>query len=204
MGMDHRIGLLKKGILHWFVVSLSFSNVLLPGYDADLVIWDSHPLALGATPKQVFIDGIAQLSHPHVIEKPSSFQKQPVTPNFDEEAKETLKYDGLPPLEPKKTHGYVAFVNFSKVFRRQGTKVALVFDADSHELQANAMLLAKDGKIECTSYEADTEDCVKQIHSLQGELEVIDLEGGALAPGLVSFGSPLGLQEIQGEITTQG
>ena len=28
-----------------------------PGYDADLVVWDSHPLALGATPLQVVADG---------------------------------------------------------------------------------------------------------------------------------------------------
>lgn len=29
-----------------------------PGYDADFVIWDSHPLALGATPLHVVADGI--------------------------------------------------------------------------------------------------------------------------------------------------
>ena len=28
-----------------------------PGFDADLVIWDSHPLSNGATPLQVYIDG---------------------------------------------------------------------------------------------------------------------------------------------------
>ena len=28
-----------------------------PGYDADLVFWDSHPLRLGATPLQVLIEG---------------------------------------------------------------------------------------------------------------------------------------------------
>ncbi|RAL03504.1 carbohydrate esterase family 9 protein-like protein [Aspergillus ibericus CBS 121593] len=28
-----------------------------PGYDADLVIWDAHPLSNGATPLQVYIDG---------------------------------------------------------------------------------------------------------------------------------------------------
>jgi imidazolonepropionase-like amidohydrolase len=28
-----------------------------PGYDADLVVWNSHPLSVGATPLQVYIDG---------------------------------------------------------------------------------------------------------------------------------------------------
>ena len=40
LGLDHRIGYLRVG------------------YDADVVLWDSHPLALGATPIQVFIDGV--------------------------------------------------------------------------------------------------------------------------------------------------
>lgn len=39
IGLDNRIGWLR------------------PGYDADVVVWDSHPLALGATPLEVRIDG---------------------------------------------------------------------------------------------------------------------------------------------------
>ncbi|OAD66860.1 hypothetical protein PHYBLDRAFT_98329, partial [Phycomyces blakesleeanus NRRL 1555(-)] len=41
MGLGHRIGSLKAG------------------YDADVVVWDRSPLALGATPLQVFVDGVA-------------------------------------------------------------------------------------------------------------------------------------------------
>jgi imidazolonepropionase-like amidohydrolase len=37
--VDHRIGYVR------------------PGYDADLVVWDSHPLSVGATALQVYIDG---------------------------------------------------------------------------------------------------------------------------------------------------
>lgn len=42
-GMSHRVGSIKLN------------------YDADIVLWDSHPLSLGATPLQVYIDGIVQL-----------------------------------------------------------------------------------------------------------------------------------------------
>ncbi|KAH6610386.1 hypothetical protein Trco_000406 [Trichoderma cornu-damae] len=39
-----------------------------PGYDADIVVWDSHPLSNGATPLQVFVDGRAQLDESQVKE----------------------------------------------------------------------------------------------------------------------------------------
>ncbi|PNY25533.1 Uncharacterized protein TCAP_04526 [Tolypocladium capitatum] len=38
------------------------------GYDADVVVWDSHPLSVGATPLQVFVDGIPQLDDSKVKE----------------------------------------------------------------------------------------------------------------------------------------
>jgi len=43
LGLEHRIGYAKVG------------------YDADLVLWDEHPLRLGATPVQVWIDGTSLL-----------------------------------------------------------------------------------------------------------------------------------------------
>ncbi|POR34075.1 Uncharacterized protein TPAR_05713 [Tolypocladium paradoxum] len=41
--LDHRVGYYR------------------PGYDADLVVWGLHPLSVGATPLQVFVDGVPQL-----------------------------------------------------------------------------------------------------------------------------------------------
>ena len=46
IGLDHRIGYLR------------------PGYDADVVVWQSHPLSIGAAPAQVYIDGIPQIDSP--------------------------------------------------------------------------------------------------------------------------------------------
>ncbi|KAF8750742.1 Carbohydrate esterase family 9 protein [Rhizoctonia solani] len=51
-GYSHRLGYIKQG------------------YDADIVIWDSHPLSLGATPQQVYIDGSPQLDEPFVLGLP--------------------------------------------------------------------------------------------------------------------------------------
>ena len=40
LGLNHRIGQITTG------------------YDADIVVWDSHPFDIGATPLEVYIDGI--------------------------------------------------------------------------------------------------------------------------------------------------
>ncbi|KAJ6438791.1 ethylene receptor [Purpureocillium lavendulum] len=43
LGLDNRLGFIR------------------PGYDADFVIWDRHPLRVGATPLEVYIDGSSQV-----------------------------------------------------------------------------------------------------------------------------------------------
>jgi hypothetical protein len=168
------------------------------GYDADIVIWDSHPLALGATPKQVWIDGISQISSPAVVEKPDIFQETPKVPNFDEEAKKALEYDGLPPLETSEsTEEYVVLKNVRSVFRRQGLNVAEMLNLNSNGGLGTVVIQA--GKIICASAGGclEAESALKYSNTI-----VIDLHGGAVSPGLLSFGSPLGLQDITSEPST--
>ncbi|KAI0085133.1 carbohydrate esterase family 9 protein [Irpex rosettiformis] len=164
------------------------------GYDADIVVWDSHPLALGATPKQVWIDGIPQIAKPHVSKKPPSVQQKPETPNFDKEAQETLEHDGLPPLIPKKstTHS-VVFTNVSDVIIRQSGEIQEVVSAQSND----NIVVVDGGHIVCSGAASACSQ------SISGDgVEYINLHGGAIAPGLITFGSPLGLEEIQGEPST--
>ncbi|KAJ7284617.1 carbohydrate esterase family 9 protein [Mycena rebaudengoi] len=170
MGMGHRIGYIKE----------------------DLVIWDSHPLSLGATPKQVFIDGIPQLDKPHVNEKPDAFQARPVVPNFDKEAQEAVKYEGLPPLEPSKVTAIpVVFVNVRSVFTATSSGIQEVLSvADDKAL---GTVIVENGEITCSG--------ICDTNSIVGA-NVVDLEGGSISPGLVSFGSPLGLENIAEEGST--
>ncbi len=49
-----------------------------PGFDADVVVWDSDPLSVGATPVQVWIDGTAQFDNPVELSKPFS---KPIVPD---------------------------------------------------------------------------------------------------------------------------
>ncbi|KAE9387106.1 hypothetical protein BT96DRAFT_1025981 [Gymnopus androsaceus JB14] len=179
MGQEHRIGYIRKG------------------YDADVVLWDSHPLAIGATPKQVFIDGVAQLEHPFTSTKPEALQHAPETPDFDKETKAALKYDGLPPLEPKEsTSDVVVFTNFDSLFLDIGNGVEQIFTSQKYS-GAPQIAVVKDGKIICTG---TSEMCSPTSYMTS---RTINLHGGSLAPGLLSYGSELGLTHISGEKSTQ-
>lgn len=167
-----------------------------------MILWDSHPLALGATPQQVWIDGIAQLDTPHIISKPAALQKKPATPNFDKEAEETLKYDGLPPLDPKpsKTRT-VVFTNVSAVYLREDDGVSEVYAARTAAGSATpGVVVVRNGKLDCVG--APSSACAFSV-TREDDADYIDLEGGAISPGLVSTGSPLGLEEIRSESSTR-
>ncbi|OAX43328.1 composite domain of metallo-dependent hydrolase [Rhizopogon vinicolor AM-OR11-026] len=193
MGQDHRIGSVREGLLI-FLPDPSYADQLLTsGYDADLVLWDSHPLALGATPQQVWIDGIPQLSEPAFSTKPKSFQHVPRTPNFDLEAAAAIKYEGLPPLTPKRAKDLVVFTNISSMFVADGAG-GVMSVADVKE---GGVVVVKAGQVIC--WGAAT---VCTNHIADEDAEWVDLEGGSISPGLISYGSPLGLEEIQGERST--
>ncbi|PPQ79032.1 hypothetical protein CVT25_002341 [Psilocybe cyanescens] len=179
LGYDHRIGFIK------------------PGYDADIVLWDSHPLALGATPAQVFIDGIPQLDKPYVNPKPSSSQRVPKTPDFSQEAKDAVNYDGLPPLEPNKSESdTVIFTNVNSVLLREGADVREVFS--TAQTGKPGVVVVEHGKITCFGVLLD---CPSAARAGTG-IASIDLDGGSISPALISFGSRLALNHIDGEAST--
>ena len=85
-------------------------------------------MTLGATPSQVFIDGIPQLTNPVTVKK-TSFQGPPVTPTFDEEMRVAVEYDGLPPLEPIEAVSTIIFRNASSIWLRGSDGAKLVYEA---------------------------------------------------------------------------
>src|ERR1700744_2438695 len=106
----------------------------VPNFWKDLVVWDSHPLALGATPIQVFIDGIPQLDAPHVVSKSDTFQDLPKVPNFDREAEEAIAFEGLPPLLPERAStDFVLFTGVRSVVLPSRNDLAEVFSAQGDE-----------------------------------------------------------------------
>lgn len=85
--------------------------------------------------------------------------------------------------------------------RDEDGHVHALFDEDEAEhgmggLEGKQVVLHPDGSIAICP-ERDT------VGPCGGEMEeIVDLEGGSLAPGLTTFGSPLGLVEIQMEKST--
>jgi len=179
LGLEHRIGYIKEG------------------WDADLVIWDSHPLALGATPAQVFTDGISQLDFPHVVSKPGTFQDLPKVPNFDREAEEAVAFEGLPPLLPERASADVIFfTNVNSVILSRRGDLAEAYSALGDE---TGVVVVRNGKITCYGPEAA---CSLDDLTEGDRVRVVDLQGGEIFPGLLTYGSPLGLQEIEAEPST--
>ncbi|KAH9899532.1 composite domain of metallo-dependent hydrolase [Cubamyces lactineus] len=186
-GLSHRIGILREGA------------------DADVVLWDSHPLQLGATPRKVWVDGILQVGNDsdHVrigLGKTSpEWLDPPQVPNFDVEREAAIKYEGLAPLVPQKVvTGRVALRNVKEVFLRQsGDEAGVVVSHFGLDGTANAgvtHVTVDRGRVTCVGPVCEGEGRNAEV--------VVDLRGGTIAPGMMAFGSALGVEEIESEPST--
>ena len=141
----------------------------------DVVVWDSHPLTLGATPTQVFIDGVAQLKDPYVSKKSSALQRMPKTPDFTKEAERTLKYEGLPPLETTEAKSdIVIFTNVTSVFLRYGGKIREAYSAS--QASTVGVVVVERGSIQCMGA---LSDC--SLAGYGAGVQRINLEGGSIS-----------------------
>jgi imidazolonepropionase-like amidohydrolase len=179
MGLGHRLGFVR------------------PGYDADIVVWDSFPLALGATPQQTYIDGIPQVIKPHVIHKPKAAQNITEPGNYDKEAAEALASRGDPDLHPKRSVRNVVFTGVTHLFISEWAKRKNNLLGDSEQ---PGTVVITDGSVSCIGA-----SCVVDHDLVAGGYEEVHLESGTLARGLITTGSKLGLIEIaQEEETSDG
>ena len=191
-GLSHRIGYLRAGS------------------DADVVIWDTHPLQLGATPVHVWIDGVLEVPIP--VEKGGSehsvpvgkgkghpdWQKVPKVPNWDKERQKTIEWEGLPPLGGIQVRETVVFTNVSELWVRDPVHgIVPQFDVGSDKFDPKKqVVVVNSGKVLCAG---PSDSCAGFVSS---DTKYTDLRGGVISPGLTSFGSCLGLQEIEQETST--
>lgn len=158
LGMGERIGKIK------------------PGFDADIAVWDSDPLSVGAAPVQVWIDGKAQFDDPVELEKPAS---SPIVPD------ENL---GVIPEEPIKVKD-VVFTGVSQVLL-PGKEIA-------GTAKNPIIVVVSDGRISCLG------SCQDEVHQASDSgIEIVNLNNGYLTKGFTAFGSLIGLNEIDMEADT--
>lgn len=139
------------------------------------MIWDSHPLALGATPKQVWIDGITQLENPFTVEKPFTFQSLPSIPDFEKEVKAAIKYQGLPPLSTSLAKAdTIVFTNVGSVYQRSWPGIR---EVSSIRDDGPGVVVVQNGEISCFGSQ---QACLGSIKSSDETFESFDLQGGAI------------------------
>ncbi|KAG9670364.1 amidohydrolase, partial [Aureobasidium melanogenum] len=147
-----------------------------PGFDADIVVWDSDPLSLGAAPVQVWIDGAPQFKDPVELKKPLT---PPIKPDLllaeDHDEAETDKD-----------------IVFTGV-----TNIRIPGLALSSEHKGPATVVVSQGKIVCAG-SCDTEARI----ATKENARTVALRNGYLTRPLTAFGSGLGLQEIMAQPQT--
>ncbi|KAM0816692.1 putative Amidohydrolase [Seiridium cardinale] len=147
-----------------------------PGFDADIAVWDSDPLSIGAAPVQVWIDGTAQFEHPVELDKsavgPFEASRGPV----DIPQKPVAVSD-------------VIFTGVSASFLSDN--VAQPSESD------NIIVAISNGKISCIG------QCIDELRAAsQSDTRVVHLENGHISKSFVAFGSLVGLNAIDAEGST--
>lgn len=159
--MHHRIGYTK------------------PGYDADLVVWNAHPLSAGASPLQVYIDGRPTLDEKTGYSKPT-LQK----PNMRAEA------------APGDVQAFCSDSKRDVTVLITGISTSYLENAHAkHSSQGNLTMVLTNGKIDCLG---EHNECV----STKSFDKVISLRNGHVLPGLTTVSSGLGIIEIESEKST--
>lgn len=173
------------------------------GYDADIVVWDSHPLSIGATPKQVFIDGVATLdpakveaSSAHVVvaqgvDAHTGAGKPAMRATIAPEERERLCSGSRVPGRAFVISGITR--SFLDEFPELITDGAT--DAAARD---NLTMVIADGEIACLGTGADCGAAATKARGGHddGHVTSIELQNGHLSRGLIAVTSSLGIAEI--------
>ncbi|SNX87424.1 uncharacterized protein MEPE_06134 [Melanopsichium pennsylvanicum] len=196
LGLDHRLGYVREG------------------WDADVVVWNNHPLAIGASPVEVVIDGIAQLG-PHAIvpnkdlprgqgehvkeDKQIDAPAAPKSGNWTTEIEtvknsyeEIIAFEKLAfPSAKQPIPNCTVFINVGQRFFR--SSISRV-KSETFSVNSFGRVVVSNGNILCSG-----EECSFSICPSEASTTVIDANGGTILPGLTSYGSNLGLSDIVSE-----
>lgn len=124
-------------------------------------------------------------------------------PNWDVERKEAWDKEGLPELGAREVkRGKVVLRNVQSVWIRTEEGVRERWVAQAGRRLGTVVFVH--GTVACVGEEGwcfDGADSDGGGNKGPEDIE-IDLEGGSVGPGLMTFGSPIGVEEIAGEVST--
>jgi len=171
LGIDHRVGYARAG------------------YDADLVVWDSHPLSVGATALNVFIDGKDVLDAKKTEESLAKVASRDYQELKIPLMRPTVAADAREKIcsEVEKNGAKITITGIQRSFLGAGL--------DSTARSGGLTLVVDHGKIICF----DSED---QCASASTESKKINLRNGHILPGLTAVSVSLGLIEIASDSAT--
>lgn len=107
--------------------------------------------------------------------KPESFQTVPKTPDFSQDAKKAIEYEGLPPLVPIRSNSdLVIFSNVSSVFMKDGDSIREAFSAS--EASVSGYVVVEKGEIVCMG---DASTC--SVTRYDSNIQHVDLKGGSIS-----------------------
>lgn len=167
--IDHRLGFVRQG------------------YDADIVVWDSHPLSVGATPLQVYIDGRATLDPLKVDESHPKVLRENEVSTYAPKQRKILPSD----LREK------ICADLETVGRElviTGIKASFLHDDEPSTSEGNLTMVIQGGSITCFAA-----DCA----SSSSDNTIVALDNGYVLPGLTAVSASLGLLEIPSEESTK-
>ncbi|KUI62725.1 Imidazolonepropionase [Cytospora mali] len=189
--MEHRIGYVR------------------PGYDADIVVWDSHPLSVGATPKQVFIDGVATLDPVKVKESTANVVSQ--------QGVDVHRGAGKPAMRAviaeeerarfcsrsqRPGQGFV-ISGIHKSFVEEFPHLLPTADNEGR-VEDNLTMVIDNGEVTCIGGDSTCRATAFQMQQRRNNKGVvsIDLKDGHLSRGLIAVTSSLGMAEISMDLAT--
>ncbi|KAJ2904607.1 hypothetical protein MKZ38_007586 [Zalerion maritima] len=166
------------------------------GYDADIVVWDSHPLSIGATPLQVYIDGVPALDPNKVEESFFKVQHDPVAVASRLEP----EMRSMPDNEFRED--FCTKAATGKRFVVTGIKTSFLEAHDSivtSNSNGSFVMVIDDGALSCFG---TNEMCHDQTYSEDEGAISIHLRDGHVVPGLTAVTEYLGMKEILAEEDT--
>ncbi|KAK9417105.1 putative Carbohydrate esterase family 9 protein [Seiridium unicorne] len=176
LDLDYRIGYVRSG------------------YDADIVVWDDYPLSIGATPQQVFIDGIPTLDSKAVqISTGSSLETSSLTSKSVEMPIMRIRQESEVAQNfcaSAKRHGQSFVIRgIKKAFLDNHPQLTASISASGND---NLTLVVDNGEISCLATE-----CGNAVVTATGDdAVVLTLQNGHLLPGLTAVTGSLGMTEI--------